>query len=36
VERKKACAPDDLEHCYPCMRNDNKLSEVVASLEKRL
>jgi hypothetical protein len=36
VERKKACAPDDLEHCYPCMRNDNKLSDVIASLEKRL
>jgi hypothetical protein len=35
VERKKACAPDDLEHCYPCMRNDNKLSDVITSLEKR-
>lgn len=35
VEKRKACAPDDLEHCYPCMRNDNKLSEVIASLEKQ-
>jgi hypothetical protein len=35
VEKRKACAPDDLEHCYPCMRNDNKLSDVVASLERK-
>jgi hypothetical protein len=35
VEKKKACAPDDLEHCYPCMRNDSKLSDVIASLERK-
>lgn len=36
LDHKRACAPDDLEHCYPCMRNDNKLSDVIASLEKKL
>jgi hypothetical protein len=35
VEKKKACAPDDLEHCYPCMRNDSKLSDVIVSLERK-
>jgi hypothetical protein len=35
LERKKSCAPDDLEHCYPCMGNDDKLSNVIASLEKK-
>ena len=35
VEKKKICAPDDLVHCYSCMRNDDKLSEVIASLERK-
>lgn len=35
VDKKKACAPDDLVHCYPCMRNDSKLSDVIASLEQK-
>jgi hypothetical protein len=35
LDKKKACAPDDLVHCYPCMRNDSKLSDVIASLERR-
>lgn len=35
LDKKRACAPDDLVHCYPCMRNDNKLSDVIAKLEKR-
>jgi hypothetical protein len=35
LDRKKSCAPDDLEHCYPCMRNDNRLSDAIASLEKK-
>jgi len=35
LDKKRACAPDDLEHCYPCMRNDSKLSDVIAKLEKR-
>jgi hypothetical protein len=35
VEKKKVCAPEDLVHCYSCMRNDNKLSDVIASLERK-
>jgi len=35
LDKKRACAPDDLVHCYPCMRNDSKLSDVIAKLEKR-
>ncbi|HEY3493559.1 MAG TPA: hypothetical protein VGK73_02690 [Polyangiaceae bacterium] len=35
LESKKACAPDDLVHCYPCMRNDTRLTETIARLEGR-
>ena len=35
LEGKKLCAPDDLEHCYPCMRNDTRLAETIGKLEGR-
>jgi hypothetical protein len=33
IEKKKACEPDDLDNCYPCMRNDGKLSDAIARIE---
>jgi hypothetical protein len=33
LEKKKFCAPDDLVHCYPCMRNDTLLADTIAKLE---
>jgi hypothetical protein len=35
LEQKKACAPDDLVHCYPCMRNDSRLADTIAKLEAK-
>ncbi|MFZ5894986.1 MAG: hypothetical protein ACOY0T_28260 [Myxococcota bacterium] len=35
LQAHTTCAPDDLVNCYPCMRADNRLSETIATLEKR-
>jgi hypothetical protein len=35
LDAKKTCAPDDLEHCYPCLKSDGKLAETIAKLEGR-
>jgi pyruvate/2-oxoglutarate dehydrogenase complex dihydrolipoamide acyltransferase (E2) component len=32
LEQKTSCGPDDLEHCYPCLQNDNRLTETIAKL----
>ena len=34
LDQKKLCAADDLVNCYPCMRNDNLLSETIAKVEQ--
>lgn len=34
LDRRKLCAADDLVNCYPCMRNDNLLSETIAKVER--
>jgi hypothetical protein len=35
LDRRTSCAPDDLEHCYPCMRSDNRLHATITKLESR-
>ncbi len=34
LDQKTLCAPNDLEHCYPCMRGDSTLKDTIAKLEK--
>ncbi len=34
LDQKTLCAPNDLEHCYPCMRNDSQLTDAIAKLER--
>jgi hypothetical protein len=36
IQAHTTCSPDDLVNCYPCMRADNRLSDAIASIEKRL
>jgi hypothetical protein len=34
LDRKKLCAADDLVNCYPCMRNDSRLADTIAKVER--
>jgi hypothetical protein len=33
LDAHTSCAPEDLEHCYPCLRNDARLKSALAKLE---
>jgi len=34
LEGQTSCKPDDLVHCQPCLRNDSRLSDAIAKLER--
>lgn len=34
LEGQTSCKPEDLVHCQPCMRNDSRLSDTIAKLER--
>jgi hypothetical protein len=35
LDQHTSCAPSDLEHCYPCMRSDNRLHAAITKLERQ-
>jgi hypothetical protein len=35
LEQKKACAPDDMENCFECLRADSRLVDTIAKIEGR-
>jgi hypothetical protein len=34
LEGQTSCKPDDLVHCQPCLRNDSRLSDALAKLDR--
>jgi hypothetical protein len=34
LDGQTSCKPDDLVHCQPCLRNDSRLSDTIAKLER--
>jgi hypothetical protein len=34
LDEHTSCAANDLEHCYPCLRSDNRLHTAIAKLER--
>ncbi|HEX5099753.1 MAG TPA: hypothetical protein VFV94_09655 [Polyangiaceae bacterium] len=34
LEGQTSCKPDDLVHCQPCLRNDSKLTDAIAKLDR--
>ena len=34
LQAHTTCAPDDLVNCYPCMRDDSRLSDAISAIER--
>lgn len=34
LEGQTSCKPDDLIHCQPCLRNDSRLADAIAKLDR--
>jgi hypothetical protein len=35
LDGRKACTPENLDQCYPCLKSDSRLSDTIAKLEGR-